>query len=206
MRFPRMTTRRWMAVVAVVAISLGVGAKTVRWHRIARRRQQTAIEHAQFEVLHRRFVESWGADARKYLADAHSLRRQRIPDDPEPLLRGTIGLLERLASQRSTGDRRQSVEEAYRSHAEISEEATERHEDRPRLIFVKPITTPRWPGDTAMPRGDRGCLSRPAHLSRSEIDRHANTANDPRAVDGARRGHLGCRPAVSAFPGASGPG
>jgi hypothetical protein len=85
MRFPRMTTRRWMAGVAFVAVVFAVAFEAERLHRISRRRLQIATRHADFEKTLRGLAANWEAQAKKHRHDADLLRRHGIPDDSDPV-------------------------------------------------------------------------------------------------------------------------
>ncbi len=102
MRLPRMTTRRWMAVVAVVGLLMGlaiVGYRLKQWHSyfVAR-----AVHHRSMEVVFKSFggtllansnrirasvSENLGyhvAMARKYRHAARFPWLSIAPDPPEP--------------------------------------------------------------------------------------------------------------------------
>lgn len=76
MRFPRMTTRRWMVVVAVLGVALGVGAHAIRLRAVAYQHRVRADQCARSQtewVVAAELFEFMASDERRSAEDLESL-------------------------------------------------------------------------------------------------------------------------------------
>lgn len=85
MRFPRMTTRRWLVVVALLALVLASGLEAWRLGKIARVRWQAANDLQAWELKTRASIVQAHARAKDYRASAERLRRETFPEYGAPV-------------------------------------------------------------------------------------------------------------------------
>lgn len=102
MRLPRMTTRRWMIVVAALACTLGSYRAAVRLKRYRDEFLAQATKHVEAEIYYRRLVSQSGSSV---------LQAQKVVGESMPLDEGSTAI-------DTTGERWSSLSESDSSQQE----------------------------------------------------------------------------------------
>lgn len=127
MRLPRLSTRRTMVLVAVVAALFWSIVELPRLLRISQTRWERAAQYGRDELYSQILFNQADARVKKSRADAEWLRQYRIPDDFNPRAKSTLQVLELAAGRLGCGERPRVVRWLYQWLA-FACEARAKHE------------------------------------------------------------------------------